>query len=221
MSISKEILINVTPQETRVAILENGMLHEMYVERSRSRGIVGNVYRGKVARVLPGMEAAFIEIGLERAAFLHVSDVAGYKRQSSNSDSNDHSPHPQIGQLLREGQDISVQVIKDPLGTKGARLTTNITIPSRYLVFMPNSENIGVSSRIESEEERERLRNLLLSQKDLVESAGYIIRTAAEVVTEESIGSDVKYLNKQWEKIKNAQDIEAGNFFLELHLYQL
>jgi len=211
MSISKEILINITPQETRVAILENGMLHEMYVERSRSRGIVGNVYRGKVARVLPGMEAAFIELGLERAAFLHVSDVAGYKRQNSNDHSNGYNPNPQIGQLLREGQDISVQVIKDPLGTKGARLTTNITIPSRYLVFMPNSDNIGVSSRIESEEERERLRNLLLSQKALVENAGYIIRTAAEVATEESIESDIKYLNKQWEKIKNAQDVEAGN----------
>ena len=211
MSISKEILINVTPQETRVAILENGMLHEMYVERSRSRGIVGNVYRGKVARVLPGMEAAFIELGLERAAFLHVSDVAGYKRQHSSDNSNGHTSNPQIGQLLREGQDISVQVIKDPLGTKGARLTTNITIPSRYLVFMPNSDNIGVSSRIESEEERERLRNLLLSQKGLVEGAGYIIRTAAEVATEESIESDINYLNKQWEKIKNAQDVEAGN----------
>ncbi len=210
MSISKEILINVTPQETRVAILENGMLHEMYVERMRSRGIVGNVYRGKVARVLPGMEAAFIEIGLERAAFLHVSDVAGYKRVQNNGNSNSHFPNPQIGQLLREGQEISVQVIKDPLGTKGARLTTNVTIPSRYLVFMPNSDNIGVSSRIESEEERERLRNLLLSQEALVENAGYIIRTAAEVATEESIESDIKYLNKQWEKIQDAQKVEAG-----------
>jgi ribonuclease G len=210
MSISKEILINVTPQETRVAILENGMLHEMYVERSRSRGIVGNVYRGKVARVLPGMEAAFIEIGLERAAFLHVSDVAGYKKQSNNANLNEHVSNPQIGELLKEGQDISVQVIKDPLGTKGARLTTNITIPSRYLVFMPNSDNIGVSSRIDSEEERERLRNLLLSQKDLAKSAGYIIRTAAEVATDESIASDIKYLNKQWKNIQNAENIEAG-----------
>jgi len=196
----------------------------MYVERMRSRGIVGNVYRGKVARVLPGMEAAFIEIGLERAAFLHVSDVAGYKRVQSNGSSNSHSPNPQIGQLLREGQEISVQVIKDPLGTKGARLTTNVTIPSRYLVFMPNSDNIGVSSRIESEEERERLRNLLLSQKELVENAGYIIRTAAEVATEESIESDIKYLNKQWENIQDTQNIEAGTIVhrdLPLHLRTL
>lgn len=220
MSISKEILINVTPQETRVAILENGMLHEMYVERSRNRGIVGNVYQGKVVRVLPGMEAAFIEIGLERAAFLHVSDVSGYNRKNGNGNSNDRSLQAQIGQLLREGQNVPVQVIKDPLGTKGARLTTNITIPSRYLVFMPNSENIGVSSRIESEEERERLRNLLLSQKDLVQGAGYIIRTAAEVASAESIASDIKYLNKQWEKIKNVQDIEAGNIIhRDLPLY--
>jgi ribonuclease G len=211
MSISKEILINVTPQETRVAFLENGMLHEMYVERTRSRGIVGNVYKGKVARVLPGMEAAFIEIGLERAAFLHVSDVAGYNKQNASGSSNGCPPNPQIGQLLREGQEVSVQVIKDPLGTKGARLTTNITIPSRYLVFMPNSDNIGVSSRIEDEKERERLRNLLLSQKDLVQGVGYIIRTAAEVASEESIESDIKYLNKQWDNIKNAQHVESGN----------
>lgn len=224
MSISKEILINVTPQETRVAILENGMLHEMYVERSRSRGIVGNVYKGKVVRVLPGMEAAFIEIGLERAAFLHVSDVSGYNKQYTNDDSTAHSDNPQIGQLLREGQDILVQVIKDPLGTKGARLTANITIPSRYLVFMPSSDNIGVSSRIENEKDREQLRNLLLSQKHLVEGAGYIIRTAAEVASEESIERDIKYLNRQWENIKNAQDVQAGSTVhkdLPLHLRTL
>ena len=224
MSISKEILINVTPQETRVAILENGMLHEMYVERSRSRGIVGNVYKGKVARVLPGMEAAFVEIGLERAAFLHVSDVAGYSKQNGHGSSTGQISPTQIGQLLREGQDVLVQVIKDPLGTKGARLTTNITIPSRYLVFMPNSENIGVSSRIENEADRAQLKNLLLSQKELVQGVGYIIRTAAEVASEESIESDLKYLNKQWENIKNSQNIEAGNIVhrdLPLHLRTL
>ena len=146
MTISKEILVNITPQETRVAILENGMVHEIYIERRRSKGLVGNVYKGRVARVLPGMEAAFVEIGLERAAFLHVSDVAQARH-------NGNGGIPHINQVLREGQELLVQVIKDPLGTKGARLTTNITIPSRYLVFMPNSENVGVSSRIDSEEE--------------------------------------------------------------------
>ncbi|MFC1589163.1 ribonuclease G [Pseudomonadota bacterium] len=207
MSICKEILINVTPQETRVAILENGMLHELYIERSRSRGLVGNVYKGSVVRVLPGMEAAFVEVGLERAAFLHVSDMAGYSKHNGNDDS---VVPPQINQLLREGQEILVQVIKDPLGGKGARLTTNITIPSRYLVFMPNSENIGVSSRIENEEERDRLKNMLLSQKDLNKGVGYILRTAAELATEDSIARDINYLNRQWDNINATSDVKAG-----------
>jgi len=200
---SKEILINITPQETRVAILENGMLHDLYIERSRSRGLVGNVYKGKVVRVLPGMEAAFVEIGLEKAAFLHVSDVA-QKNKTSNE-----TVH--IGQVLREGQEILVQVIKDQLGTKGARLTTNITIPSRYLVFMPNAENIGVSSRIENEDDRERLKNNLLDQEHRIQDAGYILRTAAEVADKESIASDIKYLNRLWDNINNTADIKAGN----------
>lgn len=208
MSICKEILINITPQETRVAMLENGMLHELYIERSRNRGLVSNVYKGRVARVLPGMEAAFIEIGLERAAFLHVSDMAGYSKQNGNDGTQEV---PQIGQLLREGQTLLVQVIKDPLGTKGARLTTNITIPSRYLVFMPNSENIGVSSRIEDEEERERLKAMLLSQEGLKKGVGYILRTAAEVATADSIARDINYLNRQWDHINAAGDVQAGN----------
>lgn len=201
-ALSKEILINVTPQETRVAFLENGLLHELYIERNRSRGLVGNVYKGKVVRVLPGMEAAFVEIGLEKAAFLHVSDVA------VDSESNT-TPH--IGQLLHEGQTVLVQVIKDQLGTKGARLTTNITIPSRYLVFMPNASNIGVSTRIESEEERERLRNLMLNQETRNKDAGYILRTAAEVADENAIASDIKYLNRLWENLNNSEDVKVGN----------
>ena len=200
---SKEILINMTPQETRVAILENGMLHDLYIERSRSRGLVGNVYKGKVVRVLPGMEAAFVEIGLEKAAFLHVSDVA-QKNKTINEPVS-------IGQVLREGQDILVQVIKDQLGTKGARLTTNITIPSRYLVFMPNAENIGVSSRIENEDDRERLKNSLLEQEHRIEDAGYIIRTAAEVADNDSIASDIKYLNRLWQNINSTADVKPGN----------
>jgi ribonuclease G len=206
MSISKEILINITPQETRVAILENGMVHEIYIERRRSKGLVGNIYKGRVARVLPGMEAAFVDVGLDRAAFLHVSDVA-QARQATNG-----GGLPHINQVLREGQELLVQVIKDPLGTKGARLTTNITIPSRYLVFMPNSDNVGVSSRIESDEERDRLRHMLLSEDERVEDAGYIIRTAAEVATSESILSDIKYLNRLWEALnQKANDAAAGS----------
>ncbi|PCJ83797.1 MAG: ribonuclease E/G [Thiotrichaceae bacterium] len=200
----KEILINITPQETRVAILENGLLHDLYIERARSRGLVGNVYKGKVVRVLPGMEAAFVEIGLEKAAFLHVSDVA-------RKDKNHNGEVVHIGQVLREGQAILVQVLKDQLGTKGARLTTNITIPSRYLVFMPNAENIGVSSRIENEKDRDRLKNDLIDQPHRIKNAGYILRTAAEVADTQAIASDIKYLNRLWDNINNASEVAAGN----------
>jgi ribonuclease G len=209
MSICKEVLINITPQETRVAILENGMLHELYIERSRSRGLVGNVYNGQVVRVLPGMEAAFVEVGMDRAAFLHVSDMAGYSKQNGNGDNGDAAEVLQISQLLRQGQNLLVQVIKDPLGSKGARLTTNISIASRYLVFMPNSANVGVSSRIEGETERERLKRLLLSQGGLKKGMGYILRTAAEAASEESIARDIDYLNRQWESISASPNTEA------------
>jgi ribonuclease G len=202
---SKEILINVTPQEIRVAILENGMLHDLYIERSCSRGLVGNVYNGKVVRVLPGMEAAFVDIGLEKAAFLHVSDVAVKNKN------NGHQETVHVDQVLREGQTILVQVLKDQLGTKGARLTTNITIPSRYLVFMPNADNIGVSSRIENEEDRSRLKNDLLAQEFRIEGAGYILRTAAEAADKDAIASDIKYLNRLWEKINNSSQVKANH----------
>jgi len=203
---SKEILINVTPQETRVAILENGVLQEVYIERSRSKGLVGNIYKGRVCRVLPGMEAAFVEVGMERAAFLHVSDIAPH----------DSASRPSISQLLTEGQDVLVQVIKDPMGTKGARLTANVTIPSRYLVFMPNSTNVGVSARIEDEGERERLRDMLLEQKELLGDSGYIVRTAAETATPESMVQDILFLNKLWTSISEQYNtVSAGNVIHE------
>jgi len=205
---SKEILINITPQEVRVAMLENGVLHDLYIERSRSRNLVGNVYKGKVVRVLPGMEAAFVDIGLEKAAFLHVSDVVMKNKNQENRHNGDVA---HIGQVLREGQEILVQVLKEQLGTKGARLTTNITIPSRYLVFMPNANNIGVSSRIEDEEEREHLKNNLMAQPNRIENAGYILRTAAEAVDNDAIASDIKYLNRLWKNINNSSDIKVGN----------
>ncbi len=195
---SKEILINVTPQETRVAILENGVLQELYIERSRKKGLVGNIYKGRVSRVLPGMEAAFVEVGMERAAFLHVSDVAPFGSRENGAE------RPSIASLLREGEDVLVQVIKDPMGTKGARLTTHITIPSRYLVFMPNSSNVGVSTRIENEEDRDRLRGMLMQHEEIMGSSGYIIRTAAETASPESMRQDVVYLNKLWQSISEA-----------------
>jgi ribonuclease G len=203
---SKEILINVTPQETRVAILENGVLLELYIERSRNKGLVGNIYKGRVCRVLPGMEAAFVEVGMARAAFLHVSDIVPF---ASNKEANERAS---ISSLLHDGDDILVQVIKDPMGTKGARLTANITIPSRYLVFMPNSSNVGVSTRIEDEEERDRLRQMLMKHEELMGDSGFIIRTAAESATDESMAQDILFLNKLWESIgENTKQIKAGN----------
>jgi ribonuclease G len=207
---SKEILVNITPQETRVAILENGVLLELYIERSRNKGLVGNIYKGKVCRVLPGMEAAFIEVGMQRAAFLHVSDIVPFSANKDNSE------RPSISSLLHEGEDILVQVIKDPMGTKGARLTAHITIPSRYLVFMPNSSNVGVSTRIESEEERARLRKMLMKYEDLMGDSGFIIRTAAESASHESMAQDILYLNKLWEGIsEKARQTNAGNMVHE------
>lgn len=193
---SEEILINVTPVETRVAVVENGMLQEVYIERSSKRGIVGNIYKGKVVRVLPGMEAAFVDIGLERAAFIHVSDIV--------SDSQEADATPDIRLLLREGQSLVVQVIKDPIGTKGARLTTQLSIASRYLVYMPAMSHIGISQRIEDESERERLRELVqeCSQEDEAENSGFIVRTAAEGAGEEEFKADIRFLERLWNKLE-------------------
>ena len=196
---SEEILINVTPQETRVAIVENGSLQEVWIERRRNRGIVGNIYKGKVNRVLPGMEAAFVDIGLERSGFLHVSDFD--KDLQTNGNTADATP-PSINKLLHEGQSIMVQVVKDPLGTKGARLTTCISVPSRYLVYMPNSSLIGISVKIEDEEEREHLRNLLSLCMTDNRTGGCIVRTAAEGVEDAELNRDIKFLCTLWDSLQ-------------------
>ena len=198
---SAELLINVTPQESRVALLENGCLQEGLIERTSRKGIVGNIYKGKVSRVLPGMEAAFIDIGLEKSAFLHASDLT----HPSLEEFNGHTiPRPtlQISELLYEGKKLLVQVIKDPLGTKGARLTTHVTLPSRFLVLMPDNSNIGVSGKIEAGEERERLR-LLIEQlrTEFGDDHGYIIRTAAEGISEDELRRDMSFLLKLWKSI--------------------
>jgi len=198
---SEEILINVTPVETRVALVENGMLQEVFVERSSRLGIVGNVYKGQVVRVLPGMEAAFVEIGLARAAFIHVSDI------TFNLDSiNSSAEQVDIAHLLREGQEITVQVIKDPIGTKGARLTTQLSIASRYLVYMPGIRHIGISQRIEEEVERERLKALVLNCQEPDDEekpgTGFIVRTAAEGAGENEFAADIKFLERLWCKLK-------------------
>ncbi|MEX0606103.1 MAG: ribonuclease G [Marinobacter sp.] len=194
---SEEILINVTPVETRVALVENGMLQEAYIERTSRKGIVGNIYKGKVVRVLPGMEAAFVDVGLERAAFIHASDVfCGSLSDESAAEAS--KSVPDIRTLLREGQSLVVQVTKDPIGTKGARLTTQLSIPSRYLVFMPGVSHIGISQRIEDEAERVRLKSIVednaAAQGD--PHGGYIIRTAAEAAPAEDLIADMSYLHR-------------------------
>ena len=198
---SEEILINVTPRETRVALVENGMLQEVHVERASRRGYVGNIYKGRVSRVMPGMQAAFVEIGLERAAFLHASDIVRpHATLAGENGEAVAAPTPPINELVRDGQEIVVQVVKDPIGSKGARLTTHLSIPSRYLVLLPYSRVLGVSVRIEDEVERARLKDMLtelLGETRL----GYIVRTNAEGQLREALAEDIDYLGKLWANI--------------------
>ena len=192
----EEILVNVTPREVRAALLENGILQEVYIERASRRGHISNIYKGKVSRVLPGMQAAFVDIGLERTAFLHASDIA---RGNGSDENNGDATVPDIRELIREGQEVVVQVVKDPLGTKGARLTTFITLPSRFLVFLPSGNGVGVSARIEDEDERARLRvevDGMLSGDDRI--GGVIVRTAAEGVSRDALRADLEFLRKLW-----------------------
>jgi ribonuclease G len=194
----EEILINVTPREIRAALLENGVLQEVHIEREARRGLISNIYKGSVTRVLPGMQAAFVDIGLERTAFLHASDIV---RHAEPENPGDAEPLPDIRELVHEGDEILVQVVKDPLGTKGARLTTFITLPSRFLVYLPAGNAIGISARIEDEGERNRLRELLEGlQKP--PSGGLIVRTAADGVGEESLAADLDFLLKLWSAIQ-------------------
>lgn len=193
MNVNAEILMNVTPTETRVGVVENGVLQEIFIERENHRGLVGNIYKGKVVRVLPGMQAAFVDIGLERAAFIHAAEIG---------DGDANAP---INQLVHEGQSLVVQVTKDPIGTKGARLTTQLSIPSRYLVFMPGSVHVGISQKIEENGERDRLKQLVkdsMEVEGLTGEAGFILRTAAEGVGEEEIGADTSYLRRLWRKLQ-------------------
>jgi len=201
---SEEILINVTPRETRVALVENGALQEVYIERALRRGLVGKIYRGKVCRVLPGMQAAFVDIGLERAAFLHASDASP---RTADAIADNGDAVADITRLLHEGQVISVQVIKDPLGTKGARLTMQITIPSRYLVFVPNVANVGISQKIEDEQERVRLRDIIQLFMTDQDGGGYIARTAAEGASGDALRADMLFLSKLWQSVSEAEKV--------------
>ena len=197
MTPNEELLINVTPRETRVAVIENGLLQELHIERSSRRGVLGNLYKGRVQRVMPGMQAAFVDIGLERAAFLHASDIVSPARPAFAGESvvPESRPQPLITSLVHEGQEIVVQVIKDPIGSKGARLTTEISIPSRYLVLLPDSQVIGISSRIDDDTERQRLKQLVQIHADAT-GFGYIVRTNAEGIDAAFIEQDIAYLSR-------------------------
>ncbi len=194
---SGELLINVTPSETRVALIENGVLQEVHVEREAKRGLVGNIYLGKVIRVLPGMQAAFVDINLDKAAFLHASDINS--KLIINEEDHHKEQVPDIRSLVHEGQQIVVQVVKDPLGTKGARLTTDITVAARYLVLMPNASHAGISQRIEDESERKRLRDIVTPYCS--DEHGFIVRTAAEGAGDEELRHDAEFLRRVWAKV--------------------
>jgi ribonuclease G len=214
--LSEEILVNVTPMETRVAVVDNGATQDIHIERSASRGIVGNIYAGKVVRVLPGMQAAFVDIGAERTSFIHVSDIFVAK---------DSKPSESIRDHLHDGKKIIVQVTKEPLGSKGARVTTELSLSSRYLVYMPQTDHVGISQRIDDAAERERLQALLaqgLEQEEIPAGGGYILRTAAEGVGLEEIRADLRFLKRLWgavsRRAKAAQKPELLYADLPLHM---
>lgn len=196
---NEDILINITPQETRIAVVSHGVTQEIHIERTQTRGLAGNVYLGKVVRVLPGMQSAFIDIGLERAAFLHVADLW----EANHNELGNDKPIP-IERMLTDGQSLIVRVIKDPLGTKGARLSTQISIAGRMLVYLPQEKHIGISQRITNEEEREILKNRIQSMKPTDEKGGYIVRTMAEGASDKDLQNDIDFLQKLWSSIKDS-----------------
>ena len=210
---SFEIIVNATGRETRVALMEHGQLTELHIDRGRDRGYVGNVYLGKVVRVLPGMQAAFVDIGLERAAFLYVGDIHAENLKLADAESDGKEPaksrsraapksgQPAIQDLISEGQQIVVQVAKDPMGTKGARVTCHITLPGRYLVFMPTVANIGISKRIDKDKERRRLRRLV--EKNGPKGSGFIVRTVCANRSDEVLREDMDFLVSTWESIRS------------------
>ncbi len=192
---NEQILVNVTPQETRVAITEQGVVQELHVERLSARGLVGNIYLGTVARVLPGMQSAFIDIGLERAAFLHIADIWSTRDKHDNG--------KPIEKILSEGQAVLVQVIKDPIGSKGARLSTQISMAGRLLVYLPQEAHIGISQRIEDEGERALLKEKLQQLLPENEGGGFIVRTVAEFASDKELNDDIEYLTRLWSCIQD------------------
>ncbi len=220
-----EIVINVDPGETRVALLERSVFTELHIERGKGKSVVGNVVKGRVSRVLPGMQAAFVDIGLEKAGFLYVGDyfpVLGEKGANGNQSGNQNGQRrrggrggrgggrtlPKIEAVLAEGQEIVVQIAKEPIGSKGARITSNISIPGRHLVLTPGAGRIGVSRRIESDKERRRLREIVSRLRG--EDLGFIIRTAGHGVREADLEADIRYLTSVWKNIGTRMEQEAA-----------
>ena len=214
---TEEILVNYSVHETRIAVVQQGVVQELHLERVATRGLVGDIYLGRVSRVLPGMQSAFIDIGLERAAFLHVADLWQSRTQAGNG-----APVAPIEKLLFEGQPLLVQVIKDPLGTKGARLSTQISIAGRLLVYLPQDPHIGVSQKIEDETERQRLRDQLQRLVPQDERGGFIVRTSAEDSSDAELSADLEYLRRRWQEILALSRIRpaASLLYRELSLTQ-
>jgi len=214
--VSEEILVNFTPMETRVALVDNGATQDIHIERTVSRGIVGNIYAGKVVRVLPGMQAAFVDIGVERTSFIHVSDLVGVDSRGGEQGSQSSES---IAAHLHEGQKVIVQVTKDPLGTKGARVTTELSLSTRYLVLLPQTDHIGVSQLIEDPLERSRLQQLLaqaLVAEGMDAGQGFILRTAAEGVGLEELTADLRYLQRVWSAVtRRAREATEAHLLYE------
>ncbi|HTY49445.1 MAG TPA: ribonuclease G [Steroidobacteraceae bacterium] len=210
---SAELLVSVGPRESRAALIENGALQEIHIERASRRGLVGNIYKGRVSRVLPGMQAAFIDVGLERTAFLHVADIALARPDDTIVTL---PPVDDIRRLVAQGDELLVQVVKDPLGSKGARLTTFVALPSRYLVFMPRGEGVGVSARIDNEAERSRLKRAVQEVLPQDSPGGYIVRTAAQGAGAEGLREDMVYLERLWRHVREAAaSLPAGRIVHE------
>ena len=225
----REIAISVTREETRVAVLDNNAVTELYVDRAKKKDFVGNIYKGKVVKVLPGMQAAFIDIGMEKAAFMHVSDLSMDAEPGDtlmdSEDEDDKGPemprprrqsHRPIEQLLREGQELTVQISKGPIGTKGPRVTSYVSLPGRYLVFMPNVEHVGVSRRIPKDEERARLKEIMRRLRK--PGYGYIVRTVSEGVKEEDLQADVEFLTVLWQETVKKREHQPAPSLLHTDL---
>ena len=217
---AKQILINADPWETRVAVLEDTMLAELYLERGRDHGIAGNIYKGKVVRVLPGMQAAFVDIGLDKAAFLHVSDLATPEVEATEEEVEEPEPAsdedaepparrrsiplPPIEERLSKGEELLVQVAKEPMGSKGARVTAHVSLPGRYLVLMPGTRHLGISRRIEDPEERDRLRAIVEAERPA--EGGFIVRTACEGASKREIHDDIRFLTRLWNHVRRTAE---------------